>query len=279
MATYAVGDLQGCDATFAALLATLDFDPSRDRLWLVGDLVNRGPDSLGVLRRVRALGETCVTVLGNHDLHLLACARVPGQRPRRRDTLDAVLAAPDRDELLDWLRHQPLLHHDAALGCVMVHAGLPPAWDVATAARLAAEVEAVLRGPGCDDFLAAMYGNTPERWDPHLAGQARLRFITNALTRIRYCGPDGRLDFDEKGAPTSEQADLVPWFAVPARASRGTTVVFGHWSTLRLSAEDARAAGVLALDTGAVWGGELSAVRLEDGRRYAVPSTVRVPFD
>lgn len=278
MATYAIGDIQGCDDEFAALLAHIRFDPQVDRLWLVGDLVNRGPASLAVLRRVHGLAAQVTMVLGNHDLHLLACAYA-GVAPRRKDTLNEVLAAPDRDELLNWLRCQPLLHHDPTLGYAMVHAGVLPQWDLATAAALAREVEQVLAGPDFSGFLAAMYGNEPARWDPALRGTARLRFITNCLTRIRYCGPDGYVDLNEKGAPSAAHGALLPWFAAPARASRAVPIVFGHWSTLHLSDAESAAANVVALDTGAVWGGELSALRLEDGRRYAVRSQVAVAFD
>jgi bis(5'-nucleosyl)-tetraphosphatase (symmetrical) len=278
VATYAVGDIQGCAAEFDALLDLVGFEPARDRLWLVGDLVNRGPASLAVLRRVHALAASVTLVLGNHDLHLLACA-LAGIRPRRKDTLGEVLAAPDRDELLGWLRRQPLFHHDPDLGWAMVHAGLPPQWDVASAAALAREVEQTLQGPEHARFLATMYGDLPARWDPALAGPERLRCITNCLTRLRYLRPDGALELGEKGAPEVADDDLVPWFAVPGRASRGVPIVFGHWSTLRLTAAESAAAGVVALDTGAVWGGALSACRLEDGRRYAVESKVKVAFD
>lgn len=278
MATYAVGDLQGCDREFGALLARIGFDASRDRLWLVGDLVNRGPRSAEVLRRVMALGDCVTTVLGNHDLHLLACAWVPGVQPRRRDTLDGILNAPDRDALLAWLRRQPLLHHDAALGYTLVHAGLPPSWDLAIAQDCAREVETTLQGEDCVDFLAHMYGDEPARWDASLTGHARLRFITNCLTRIRYCRPDGSIDLKDKG-DDGAASGLVPWFEMPVRASAPLRIVFGHWSTLRLPRARWSALQVYPLDTGAVWGGELTAMRLEDGALFAVKSTTAVPFD
>ncbi|MGE0484725.1 MAG: symmetrical bis(5'-nucleosyl)-tetraphosphatase [Gammaproteobacteria bacterium] len=280
MATYAIGDIQGCAREFDALLRAIRFAPGRDRLWLTGDLVNRGPASLDVLRRVRALGDAAITVLGNHDLHLLAIARVRGHKPRRRDTLDEVLAAADRDELLNWLRCRPLLHHDAALGCAMVHAGLPPQWSLAESLACAAEVEAALQDDaGLVDFLEHMYGDTPARWEPTLGGRRRLRFITNCLTRMRYCHADGTLDLAAKGAPGSQAADLLPWYALPQRRTRDTTIVFGHWSTLRLDGATCRAWNVHPLDTGAVWGDRLTALRLEDGVLFSVGSSLPVSFE
>ncbi len=278
MATYAVGDVQGCHREFEALLTVIGFAPDVDQLWLVGDLVNRGPQSAAVLRTVMALGTCVVTVLGNHDLHLLACAHVASVKPRRRDTLDEILAAPDRDEMLAWLRRQPLLHHDTTLGYTMVHAGLPPQWDVDYAQARAHEVEAVLRSDDCGDFLAHMYGDEPLRWDAALQGHARLRFITNCLTRIRYCTADGAIDLKDKGEPSADSS-LVPWFAVADRASRQARIVFGHWSTLQLPKENWQEAGVFPLDTGAVWGGKLTAMRLEDGALFQVKSRTAVPFD
>lgn len=272
MATYAVGDIQGCHEEFRALLEHVAFDAERDVLWLTGDLVNRGPASLAVLRDVRDMGERAITVLGNHDLHLLARA-CGGARARRRDTLDAVLEAPDRDELLDWLRRRPLVHRDRTLGYTMVHAGLAAEWTVDDALLLGAEVSAALSGDGCAAFLDAMYGNDPDRWDASLAGQERLRFITNCLTRMRYLRPDGRLDLDEKGSPGEAGDDLVPWYEAPGRASAAERIVFGHWSTLRLDAATERMHRVYPLDTGAVWGGALTALRLEDGARFSVAAS------
>ncbi len=278
MATYAIGDLQGCYREFEALLEAIAFDRAVDRLWLVGDLVNRGPQSAAVLRSVIALGDRAVTVLGNHDLHLLACAYVPSVKPRRRDTLEEILTAPDRDIMLDWLRHQPLLHHDAALGYTLVHAGLPPPWDLATAQSCAAEVESALRGENFADFLAHMYGDKPARWDMQLSGHARLRLITNCLTRIRYCSADGGIDLTDKGEAAAANG-LTPWFAMPSRASADLRIVFGHWSTLRLPRAQWQGLGVYPLDTGAVWGGDLTAMRLEDGALFQVKSTTALPFD
>ncbi|RMG52759.1 MAG: symmetrical bis(5'-nucleosyl)-tetraphosphatase [Gammaproteobacteria bacterium] len=257
MPVYAIGDLQGCHEDFLRLLDLLRFDPHRDRLWLTGDLVNRGPDSLGCLRTVRALGNAATCVLGNHDLHLLAVA-AGTQKLRRKDTLQAVLDAPDAAELLDWLRQRPLAHHEPGLG-LLVHAGLPPQWEVTRALQLAREVEQVLHGSGHDLLFRHMYGNRPDHWEERLDGWPRLRFIINALTRIRYCTADGRLDLDHKLAPGTQPPGLMPWFEVPSAAWRGTRVVFGHWSTLGLRRSD----DIVALDTGCVWGSRLTAVRLD----------------
>lgn len=263
MPVYAVGDLQGCLEPLRRLLDQVAFDPHRDRLWLVGDLVNRGPASLDVLRFVRALGESAVTVLGNHDLNLLAVAA--GSRAlRRKDTLKQVLDAPDRDELLDWLRHRPVLHTDAELGFTMVHAGLPPQWSVADAAKRAAELEAVLRGSRYKDFLANMYGDEPVRWKGKLKGWSRLRFITNCLTRLRYCDSEGRLSMTDKGPPGSQSKGMMPWFQVPDRRSRGERIVFGHWATLQTQKPLWPLHYVYHLDSGCVWGGCLTALRLDD---------------
>lgn len=268
MATYAIGDIQGCFLEFEQLLDRLSFEPSRDRLWLVGDLVNRGPQSLQVLRKVQALGEAAITVLGNHDLHLLALAAAPQRRSKATDTLAAVLAAPDRAQLLDWLRRQPLLHHDPALGYTMIHAGLPPQWDLATARDCARQVEMVLRDAEQGRaLLAAMYGDNPDRWSPELHGMERLRFITNCFTRLRYCRTDGTLELRFKGAPQDAPAGIMPWFRVPGRRSRTARIVCGHWSALGYHDED----GVLSIDTGCVWGRRLCAVRLD---RRAAPQFI-----
>jgi len=258
MAVYAVGDLQGCLDPLLRLLERVDFAPGRDRLWLVGDLVNRGPQSLEALRFVRDLGDAAITVLGNHDLHLLAVA-LGGQKSKGKDTLAPILAAPDRDELIDWLRCQPLLHHDASLRAVLAHAGIPPDWDIATASACAREVEGVLAGDGIRDFLTEMYGDHPDRWDPGLGGLDRLRYTVNALTRMRYLTAEGRLEFKYKCAPERAPEGLVPWYAAP-RAPLGATVVFGHWSTLGRT----RLPGAIGLDTGCLWGGTLTAVQLDE---------------
>jgi bis(5'-nucleosyl)-tetraphosphatase (symmetrical) len=259
MTTWAIGDLHGCLDEFERLLARLDFDPARDRLWFVGDLVNRGPDSLGCLRRVRDFGDRAITVLGNHDLHLLATA-AGIRRVRSKDTFDDVLDAPDRDELLDWLRLQPLLHRDQALDFTMVHAGLHRDWDLDTAARLAAEVETELRKPDCGGLFEYMYGDEPARWSDRLSGEDRIRAIINVMTRMRFCHPDGSLDLDPSGPPGSQPGDLVPWYEVPDRASAGERVVFGHWSRLGYLSTH----GIHALDSGCLWGGRLTALNLDN---------------
>lgn len=262
MAIFAIGDVQGCDAELARLLDRLNPEPGRDEVWFVGDLVNRGPRSLETLRRVRGLGELAVVVLGNHDLHLLALA-LGGESPARGDTLQAVLDAPDGPELVQWLRHRPLAHYRPDLNTLMVHAGVAPQWDPLQAVKLAREAERALGGDGAGDFLAEMYGSRPERWDPSLADHDRLRFIINALTRIRFCTPDGRLDFTRKGRPEAGADQLLPWFDVPDRATRSVRIVFGHWSTLGL----VQRSDLLAIDTGCVWGGTLTAARLDGPTR------------
>ena len=260
--TIAIGDLQGCHRPLRQLLdrlAPTDSEP----LWFCGDLVNRGPDSLGALRSVIALGDRAVTVLGNHDLHLLAT--VAGSRkPRRGDTLLPILDAPDRRELVDWLRARPLAHlHGDYL---LVHAGVAPEWDALQAIELAREVETVLRGPHWGDFMSVMYGNEPDRWDDSLSGDERLRAIVNVLTRMRLLDADGRLDLSSTDRPDDAPAGYRAWFDVPGRRTFGKTVVFGHWSTLGLVVRP----NLVALDTGCVWGGCLSAMRLETRQLFQV---------
>lgn len=266
VATYAIGDLQGCRAPLQRLLEKLRFDPAADRLWLVGDLVNRGPDSLGVLRYVKSLGNQAVVVLGNHDLHLLTVA-AGFVKARRGDTLDDILQAPDRDELLTWLRFRPLLHRD--LGYTMIHAGLLPSWTIDQALTLAHEVETALRGPNYLDFLAHMYGNQPDHWRDDLRGWDRLRLITNAFTRLRICAVDGAMEFSHKGEIADIPSGFIPWYDVPGRRSADETIVCGHWSAqgLRIKSK------LLALDTGCLWGRCLSAVRLEDRSLFQVDCT------
>ncbi|MGQ9660252.1 MAG: symmetrical bis(5'-nucleosyl)-tetraphosphatase [Thermochromatium sp.] len=258
MSLYAIGDLQGCHAELERLLDRLAFDPARDRLWFAGDLVNRGPESLAVLRRVRALGDSAIVVLGNHDLHLLALA-AGHTRHTKKSTLGAVLSAPDRDELLDWLRRRPLLHHDPDLGWTLIHAGLPPQWDLAQALACAGEVETVLRSDDHSAFMHDLYGDEPTRWSPDLSGIERLRFITNALTRLRFCAPDGTLALSETGKIGSQAPGLLPWFQVPGRRTRNDRIIFGHWSTLGYWSGD----NVWAIDSGCVWGGALTALQLD----------------
>ena len=260
---YLIGDLQGCCDALDALLAKIDFSPSRDQLYLLGDLVNRGPASLSTLRRLQALEGAAVAVLGNHDLHLLASA-AGARRPSRSDTLHEILDAPDRDALLDWLRQQrmALFEH----GWLMLHAGVVPQWDCAQTLSLAAEVERLLRSPSLSDFLHQMYGNEPDIWDERLQGTARLRFIVNVLTRLRFCDAHGRMDFDAKEGAGSAPPGCMPWFEVPGRRSAGTPIAFGHWSTLGLVARE----DLLALDTGCVWGGQLSAMRIDGHERELI---------
>jgi bis(5'-nucleosyl)-tetraphosphatase (symmetrical) len=257
---FLVGDVQGCDAALGRLLDAAGFSPSRDRLVLLGDLVNRGPASLAVLRRVAAFGASAVSLLGNHDLHLLAVAA--GVRGvHKGDTFGDVLRAPDAAHWLHWLRQQKLAHQEA--GWLCVHAGLVPQWNSARALQLAGEVEALLRGPALEAFLPQMYGNEPRQWADTLKGDERLRFVINVLTRLRFCTAEGALDFKTKEGAGAAPAGHHPWFEVPGRASAGEPVAFGHWSTLGL----VNRPDLLALDTGCVWGGALTAVRVDGGRR------------
>ncbi|QPN30693.1 symmetrical bis(5'-nucleosyl)-tetraphosphatase [Diaphorobacter sp. JS3051] len=258
MALYCVGDIQGCDDAFERLLATIGFSPSRDTLYVLGDLVNRGPHSSAVLRRCITLGDSVRPLLGNHDLHLLAAA-YGTRRPSRRDTLQDILLAPDRDEMLEWLRHQPLarrVHHGGG-DLLMVHAGVLPQWTAEETLAYAGEVEAVLQSQEFAGFLQQMYGNSPDLWSPELQGTDRLRVIVNALTRMRFCSPEGRMDFESTESASEAPPGLVPWFDAPGRRTLNTLIAFGHWSTLGWLDR----ADVLGLDTGCVWGGCLSAVR------------------
>ncbi len=259
MAVWAIGDLQGCYGPTQRLLEKIRFDPARDRLWFCGDLVNRGGESLQTLRLVHSLRENVVCVLGNHDLSLLAIAERsrPEQRKVKPD-LQSVLFAEDRDVLLDWLRTQPLVHVDRALGWLMVHAGLAPKWTTAIAEQHAREIERKLRGGEARKLLRNMYGDQPA-WSPRLRGSERDRAIINVFTRMRYCSPRGRIAFEEKGAPGTQQPGLYPWYEVPGRVERDLKIVCGHWSALGLFIGH----GVHALDTGAVWGGTLTALQLD----------------
>lgn len=272
MSTYVVGDIQGCHDALAELLAALEFDRTRDRLWITGDLVNRGENSLAVLRWCMAHDDCVVAVLGNHDLHLLAVAEgfVP---PHRKDTLEMILAAPDRKALLTWLRQRPMLHREGAW--MMLHAGLPPEWSADDAQSLAGELEAALRGPDWRNFLRQMYGNEPRSWSPELRGQERLRFVANCLTRTRYLHPDGSLEFQHKLGLDAVPPGLTPWFDFPGRASAAgqdcVRILFGHWSTLGLLIRE----DVIALDTGCLWGGALTAFRLDDEQCFQVRCTAR----
>ena len=260
---YLIGDLQGCCDPFERLLAAVDFSPSRDHVYLLGDLVNRGPDSLGVLRTLRDLGDVATCLLGNHDLHLLAVAHGV-RKPHRSDTLGAILDAPDREAWLDWLRMRRLAIHEH--GWLMVHAGVVPQWDAAQTIALAGEVEAMLRGPDVHDFLTQMYGNEPDRWDDALQGVPRWRCVVNSLTRLRFCTADGTMDFQSKDGQGAPPEGHMAWFDVPGRRTAGTPVAFGHWSTLGLVDRP----DLLCLDTGCIWGGRLTAARIDGGRRELI---------
>ncbi len=267
MSTFVVGDIQGCSDALQRLLDQCRFDPASDRLICAGDLVARGPDSLGTLRFLRSLDAAASSVLGNHDLHLLALAQGIG---RVKADLAPLLQAPDAAELLDFLSKQALAWHDATTETLIVHAGVAPQWSVSETLALAGEAQAVIADPSRRaTFLPQMYGNEPARWDATLAGPERLRFIVNCLTRARYCTAQGDFEFAQKGAPGTQPPDLLPWFAVPGRRSAGTRIVFGHWSTLgQVVWPEWRVRG---LDTGCVWGGALTALRLEDDTLIRLP--------
>ena len=260
---HLIGDLQGCDDALERMLAEIGFSPSRDRIVVLGDLVNRGPSSAGVLRRLQGLGNAATCLLGNHDLHLLAVAS--GTRDMQAgDTFGDVLAAPDAAAQIDWLRGQALAHLEC--GWLCVHAGVVPQWTAADTLAHAADVQGLLRGPDLADFTAAMYGSRPARWEPTLTGHERLRFIVNTLTRIRFCSDDGTLDLKTKEGAGAAPEGFRPWFDIPTRLTRGQPMAFGHWSTLGLINRP----DLLATDTGCVWGGALTAVRVDGGRRELV---------
>src|SRR5262245_59636236 len=259
MAVYAIGDVQGCDEELGELLRRIRFRPDRDRLWFVGDIVNRGPRSLEALRRVHALRDNAVVVLGNHDLHLLAVARSHKRKSRKGDTLKDLLTAKARDRLLDWVTGCPLFHYDKQLNVAMVHAGLPPQWDLRLAKEASGEVQLSLQLDAAELF-EHMYGDEPDRWSESLKGFARLRFMVNCFTRLRYCDESGRINLKLKDSPGQVRAPWMPWFKVPGRASRDLRIVCGHWSTLGYYDRD----NVYAIDTGCVWGGSLCALRLDE---------------
>lgn len=272
MSVYAIGDLHGCHAELLRLLDKINFDDRKDRLWFAGDLVNRGPDSLKTLRFIRGLGRSARSVLGNHDLHLLAIA-AGACRPHKKDTLKAVINARDAGELLGWLRTQPLLLHSPELNYTLVHAGLPPEWSLEQARALAAETELLIRGDQFSGFLKLMYGDQPARWSDALKQADRQRYIINGLTRMRYIRADGGLDMREKGPPGARAATLTPWYAVAGRKTRQHRILFGHWSTVTLGQDkDFAKYNVRPLDTGCLWGGKLTALRLEDGQEFNVRS-------
>ncbi|MEO8297222.1 MAG: symmetrical bis(5'-nucleosyl)-tetraphosphatase [Burkholderiales bacterium] len=260
---YLVGDVQGCCDALERLLVEIGFSPSRDQLYLVGDLVNRGPASLQTLERIAGLGAAATSLLGNHDLHLLAVA-AGVRKPGKSDTLAALLGSPRREHWLAWLRQQPLAVH--AHGWLMVHAGVLPQWDLAQVMSLSAEVQAVLRGPALASFLPKMYGNQPNRWHNDLQGSDRLRLVVNALTRLRLCRADGTMDFDAKEGADAAPPGLLPWFDVPGRRTADVPIAFGHWSTLGVLNRP----NLLALDTGCVWGGSLTAARIDGAHRELI---------
>lgn len=265
MATYAIGDIQGCLASLECLLKKIQFNPAVDKLWLAGDLINRGPDSLGTLRFLYSIRHALTIVLGNHDLHFIAVYF--GLRKKgNSDTLQELINAPDAAELIHWLRQQKLLHVDAALGFSMVHAGIPPQWDLAEAQARAGEVEAMLRGDDCENFLKAMYGNEPDKWKNSLVGIDRLRLITNYFTRMRFCDSNGKLELKAKESMAAAPAGYAPWFSFAERKTAGQKLLFGHWAALE---GKTNTPNVYALDTGCVWGGRLTALRLEDESRFS----------
>ena len=270
MSTYAIGDIQGCYTELQQLLKQIDFDPRQDVLWSTGDLVNRGPNSLEVLRFFRYLKERAIVVLGNHDLHLLAVAYGNLENLNPKDTLTPILEAPDAEELLTWLRHRPFLHFDAKLGFTLIHAGLPPQWDFNYARERATEIEKVLQGPKYRTYFANYYGSNAKKWTEELTGWERIRFIAKCFTRLRYCHENGKLAMKNKGTPEpNHYNEENPWFWWPHRASRDMRIIFGHWATLGYYADN----NVYALDTGCVWGGALTALRLEDKQIFTQPCT------
>jgi len=265
MSTYAIGDIQGCFDSFQRLLDECGFDPAGDQLWLVGDLVNRGPKSLETLRFVKQLGDAAITVLGNHDLYLLMAAHGGAKKRGKDDTIQPILDAPDCEELLDWLRHQPLCHTEGHF--CLVHAGLLPQWTAAQAESLSREVEQALQGDTYREFLLNMWGSEPAGWSDELAGWERMRVIVNAMTRMRFCTPEGVMEFRSKGELSNAPAGHLPWFEAPHRQSADSVLVTGHWSALGLKITP----NLLALDSGCLWGGHLTAVRLEDRQVFQVP--------
>ena len=272
MSTYAIGDIQGCFKELVQLLDKINFDETNDRLWFVGDIVNRGPDSLEVLNFIMNLGESTIIVLGNHDLHLVAIAEGLAKQ-KKIDTLAPIITSPDKQQLLAWIRQQPLMHHDKELNFSMIHAGLPPQWEIHQALELASEVNQILSSDDYLSFLNAMYGNNPNAWDENLAGNDRLRYIVNCFTRMRYLNDKNELNFSEKGAPGSQGDHLFPWFTIKGRKSKNDKIIFGHWSTVLLgNIRDFTPYNVYPIDTGCLWDGELTAMRLEDEKLFSVPA-------
>jgi bis(5'-nucleosyl)-tetraphosphatase (symmetrical) len=268
MATYAIGDIQGCFSELQQLLALINFD-QQDKLWLCGDLVNRGPQSLEVLRFVKSLGDKVIIVLGNHDLHLLAVSAGNSKYVHKNDTLEPILQAEDREDLLYWLRQQKFLHHDTNLNFTMLHAGLPPQWDLISAQKYAQELTMLLQDElQFSIYMQQLYGDKINKWSHKLTGWDRIRFITHCFTRMRYCNAKGKLDFKRKNAPEPRIiSDMQPWYRHTHRKSKELNIIFGHWATHGFYAGH----GVYALDTGCLWGGSLTALRLEDRQVFAVP--------
>lgn len=272
MSVYAIGDIQGCYQELLDLLNEINFDQTKDQLWFTGDLVNRGPLSLETLQFVKELGDKAIVTLGNHDLHLLAVSLNTADK-QPKDTIDTILDAPDRNNLLDWLRSQPLLHHDNKTGFVLIHAGLLPQWDLGQAIELANEVEHALTADNHTDFFAHMYGNKPDHWSDDLQGWDRLRVIVNTFTRMRYCDEKGNFTLKEKGPPGTQAKPCQPWFTVPSRKTKKEKIIFGHWSTVYFgNIKYFQKYNVYPLDTGCIWGGTLTALRLDDEKIFNVPS-------
>ncbi|UCB56318.1 MAG: symmetrical bis(5'-nucleosyl)-tetraphosphatase [Thiotrichales bacterium] len=271
--TYAIGDVQGCFDDLLRLLDKIEFDPAKDRLWFTGDLVNKGPNSLNILRFVKGLRDSAITVLGNHDLYLLAVA-AGAVKDRKSDTIASILAAHDCEELLFWLRHQPVLHHDDTLGYTMVHAGLPPQWGLDAALDRARELESVLQNADFEEFLGVLYDPKPDRWREGLEGQARLRFIANCFTQLRYCDRAGRLDLScKRRTATKNKRRSVPWFQVPRRAHKDMKIIFGHWASL--DRKKTRTTGIYPLDTGCSNGGKFTAMRLGDEQIFSTRCRIK----
>ena len=273
MSIYAIGDVQGCYDPLCRLLDKLKFDPDRDRLWFCGDLVNRGGQSLAVLRLIHSLRKSCVVTLGNHDLHMLADSFGLGRGKGSNAEFQQVFKAKDGDKLLKWLRKRPLMHSDRKRGYAMVHAGIPANWDIKTAQRCARELETELRGPDYLEFFKSMYGNRPSVWSPKHKRKARLRSIVNNLTRLRFCDHKGRIDFKSNGPPGSQRRGYYPWFEVPNRKPLDLTIIFGHWSALGYR----RQPGIVALDSGCLWGGRLTAIKLRNPDRPIQVEGLRKP--
>ena len=272
MSAYAIGDIQGCYYELQKLLNEINFDEKNDQLWFVGDLINRGPKSLQTIRFVKSLGDKAKVVLGNHDLHLLAVSK--NIRPlSKKDTMKEILTADDTHELINWIKSRPLLITDNNLGFTMVHAGLAPQWTLENAKNLARECELILQSEKINDFLTLMYGDKPNIWSESLEGCDKQRFIINCLTRIRFCNSDGKLNLDTKVAPGMQKKSLIPWYALPNRKTLDEKIIFGHWSTIHLGNEkNFKKYNVYPIDTGCLWGGQLTAMRLEDEKIFSVPS-------